>query len=227
MPENQATTPQQPVNQNEEKPAKVELDPETYAAMLDRLDELEAKNQPPEDEVDALAQQAQPQQQKPGRAVDLNRMTNEQLAQFVATELASDVINPMLVKLSQIELRIEEKELGETYKDFKEFKQDTYSLLHKNPSLSLEQAYLLAKQTKGPKAEDKTEGKERNSEKQEAPAKKDLLRHLPPRPAIHGEKPSGAAAGATRPAKPSDVRSAAERAIEDLEIEFPVKGGRI
>jgi hypothetical protein len=210
---------------------KIELDSDVYSALLDRLDELEASNagrskdkQDEGEDLDSLARQAQPQPTgQPGKQIDLERLNNQGLATYIARELTSDVINPMLVKLSQIELRLEEKELSGQYEDFKDVKKDTYALLHKNPSLSLEQAYHLAKtqQAKSDKPKTKTDD-------EPATAKKGSLRHLPPRPVSHGEKPSGAATGATHPATTYKTnRSAAERAIEDLQIDFPVKGGNI
>jgi hypothetical protein len=215
-------------NQETKQPDKVELDAEVYTALLDRLDELEAshagksKDKEEGEDIDSLAQQAQPQQQQ-SRQVDLERLNNQGLAAYIARELTSDVINPMLVKLSQIELRLEEKELSGQYEDFEGVKKDTYALLHKNPSLSLEQAYHLAKtQTV------KSEKQKSKTDDVPATAKGGALRHLPQRPAIHGEKPSGAAKAATQAATTYKTnRSAAERAIEDLQIDFPIKGGNI
>ena len=208
---------------------KVELDSETYSALLDRLDELEAlyagrKNEEKGgDDLDSLAEQAQPKQQQQPQQMDLERLNNKGLATYIARELTSDVINPMLVKLSQIELRLEEKELSGQYEDFKDVKKETYALLHKNPSLSLEQAYHLAKTQV-----EKSDKPKTKTDDESAPAKRGSLRHLPPRPVSRGEKPSGAATGATHPATTYKTnRSAAERAMEDLQIDFPVKGGNI
>ncbi len=229
MPENQATTPlpDAKVNQSQE-PQKVELDADTYAALLDRLDELENR-QPSQqqqqddddDSVDSLARQAAPQPLQ-GQKIDLDRMSNGQLAQFIARELSNDVINPMLVKLSQIELRMEEQTIIAQYPDFKDIKKDVYNILHKNPSLTLERAYKLAKAEQPSKSE-KTSGDSEQSD----PTKKGRLRHLPPRPTSIGEKPSGAAKGAISPAKPVGTRAAVERALDDLEVDFPTKGGNI
>lgn len=232
----QAKTTDQPApdakDQKPEDAKQIVLDADTYAALLDRLDELEGgqkeETDEPKDEVDDLAAGAKPQpgQQKP---IDLNRLSNAQLAQFIAQELTSDVINPVLVKLSQMELRLEEKDMASQYKDFGEHKKEAYNILHKTPSLSLEQAYHLAvqKANKGskPKSDD-SPNDEKATPESKGSAKKELLRHLPKRPTTLGEKPSGAA-GDMKPARPKDVRGAAERAIDDLGIDFPSKGGNI
>lgn len=205
----------------------VELDLDTYNALLERLDELEAKNSKPskeeeepepEDEVDKLAKEARPQPPAE-RPIDLNRLSNEQLAHFIASELAKDVINPLVVKLSQLELRLEEKDLKERYQDFNDYKKDAYNILYKNSSLSLEQAYRLAKSSNPKKKSD-------SNEEPESDRKAELLKNLR-RPATLGEKPSAAAAGEMKTSRPKDVRTAAERAIEELKLEFPVKGGNI
>lgn len=217
-------------NQETKQPEKIELDSDVYSALLDRLDELEASNAGKQqkeeqgDDIDSLAEQARPTQQgQPGRDIDLERLNNKGLATYIARELTSDVINPMLVKLSQIEMRLEEKELIGKFEDFDDVKKETYALLHKNPSLSLEQAYHLAKTQV-----DKSDKSKTKTDDSDATAKRGALRHLPPRPVSHGEKPSGAATGATHPATTYKTnRSAAERAIEDLQIDFPIKGGNI
>jgi hypothetical protein len=215
------------VTEQEEAGAKIQLDAEVYSALLDRLDELEAKGsqrgEEPKEDLDSLAQQGQPQQQQGlPKQVDLERLNNQGLATYIARELTSDVINPMLVKLSQIELRLEEKELSSQFEDFKDVKREAYAILHKNPSLSLEQSYHLAKTQQAKSEKPKTEKSDETTT-----AKSGALRHLPPRPAL-GEKPSGAASSATHAATSYKTnRSAAERAIEDLKIDFPVKGGNI
>lgn len=230
MPE--ATTPKSEQKAEESQdPQHVTLDAETYAALLDRLDELETKetttDDEPKDEVDELAREAKPQSQQQ-RPLDLNRMSNQQLAQFIASELTSDVLNPMLVRLSQMELRLEEKELTTEYPDFKEHKKDAYAVLHKNPSLSLEQAYHLAVKQKSNKRDSTSQdGKEGSESDSKGQARKGLLKHLPRRPASLGEKPSGAAGGDLKPARPTTVRGSAERAIDDMQIDFPSKGGNI
>ena len=213
------------VTEQEEAGAKIQLDAEVYSALLDRLDELEAKSSGKEEtkeDLDSLAREAQPAQQGLPKQVDLERLNNSGLATYIARELTSDVINPMLVKLSQIELRLEEKELSSQFEDFKDVKREAYAILHKNPSLSLEQSYHLAKTQQAKSEKPKTEKSD-----EPTTAKSGALRHLPPRPAL-GEKPSGAASSATHAATSYKTnRSAAERAIEDLKIDFPVKGGNI
>lgn len=207
-------------------PEQVTIDASTYSALLDRLDELEASQggkkdeQEDQDPEDRLARQASAQERKP---VDLDRLSNSQLANFIASELQGDVLQPLLVRVAQLELTLEERDARDQLikeeetdaGEFEKLKPEVYKLLNRTPTLRYQEAFKLAKS--------KVKGDKEKSEKGEPKESKgrEQLRHLPPRPAIHGEKPSSAAVGDTQRAKPASTREAAERALEDLNVKFP------
>lgn len=205
----------------------VQLDASTYGALLDRLDELEAAagaTSTRDEHEDGLNPEEQLERQTRGAAPkgppDLERLSNQQLAQFIASELQNDVLQPLLVRIAGLELSLEEKDLRSDYEDKEEFdrlKPEAYKILNRTPSLKLSEAFKLAKkdQPKGEKAKSDTT----------QTTSRDRLRHLPPRPAIHGEKPSGAAVDSTDRARPKSTREAAERALEELNVRFP-EGGK-
>lgn len=205
---------------------QITIDASTYSALLDRLDELEAaktedkSGEEEQTQEDRLARQASATERKP---VDLDRLSNSQLANFIASELQGDVLQPLLVRVAQLELTLEERDARDQLikdedtdaQEFESMKPEVYKLLNRTPTLKYTEAFKLAKS--------KVKGEKRQTEKGDTdPSKgRDKLRHLPPRPTIHGEKPSSAAAGDTQRAKPATTRDAAERALEDLNVKFP------
>jgi hypothetical protein len=201
---------------------KVELEPEQYAALLDRIEELEQKSNKvvPLDELVDEARDVRPAPVKPVQVSeeDLDSMSNKQLVDFIFKQADAALI-PMFQQLDakietvrvlreidtiekdpECQVEVVDEKTGEVKKrpDFMDYKDEIYQIASKNPNLSLKEAYNLAKH--GSKNKPKGD-------------KARTLRALPPRPVL-GERP-GSPSSVVKEPNPKTVKSAAERAWED------------
>ena len=189
----------------------VTLSPSQYNAMLDALDDYEdlktslaGKGAAPT--VDSLA--AEGKETGPGGTAELpEQMENADLVAHILQEVGSKIAQPLLVKIEEIRVKDEIRELTRDGKntDFWDFKEDIYKLAGRNPNLSIEEAYNLAKVNKG-SSKESVEGDETHP-----------LKHLPSRRTIPlGEKPGPT--GTTVVDKTPETRAeAAEQAWDELE----------
>jgi hypothetical protein len=177
-----ATPPSQPARTD-----MVELAPEAYNALLDRLDELEglALNKSKPSNIDDLANAGNQRVGVPKSLSedDINEMKPTQIINLVLQHVNDTQVKPLLVKIEEMNIRDEIKDITKDEEDaklFESLKEEIYQVASKNPTLSLKQAFLLAKESEG------------SVKPNSSPSNKDSLRHLPPRQTIPGEKPNTA-----------------------------------
>lgn len=216
---------------DEEGGKKVELDPDQYDALLDRLQELEDQvakgGRRNVSTVDELAEEleAPRRQPAPRRGVDpskINDMSNLELARLIMAEVQQNVGQPLLVRLEEIRVKDEIRELRQELKeaglkdDFNDLKDAIYVVASKNPNLSIKEAYKLAKKDQPAK------GKENGEDEEDDPSsRRGKLLHLPPR-IPRGERPTHSRAATDRGA-PETRMDAADRALEDMEKDGKLK----
>ena len=203
---------------------KIELDPEQYDALLDRLDELEelaqqskGKGGGKQDSVDDIIDDAHGrgggQQRQAGQltAEDIDRMKPSQLVGLILGAVQSDISQPLMVKLEEMRLSQEIREIKgkKGNEDFDDYKEDIFKIASRNPNLSLEEAYRLAKAKRPPKQGDEDDGEERGGG-----SRRDVLRSLPRR-VPRGERP-GASQSASRAGEPETRMEAAAQALEEM-----------
>lgn len=213
---------QQQQQQQDQQSRKIELDEDTYAALLDKIDELEGKVQPKgkaqqhedEDDVDSLAREGRQAQGKP-EEVNLDDLTPSQLVKVIRQQVSQEIAGPVLVAVNELKYGMEIDKLmrpaelgGEGIKDLLEYKQEIMELMIDNPKMSMKRAYTLAR-AENPdkvKTEKATDGRERETR----------LRHLPPHPKrAFGERP-GQAESSTTEGEPKDLKGAVTKAFDEV-----------
>lgn len=211
-------------NQQVQQRGKIELDPEQYDALLDRLDELEGQVQGQgqgkgKGGIDEIIDEAHGRkgggqgQQGQLTLEDIDRMRPSQLVQLILGEVHGSLGQPIMVKLEEMRLQQEIKEIRKEHKDFDNYKEDIYKIASRNPNLSLEDAFLMAKAKRPPKEGDNREG-EGGNEARGGGSRRDVLRNLPKRVPL-GERP-GASQGASRAGEPETRMDAAAQALEEM-----------
>ena len=217
-------------NQNDKDGEKqvISLKPETYNALLDRLEELEeevknggggkdkGKSEDEDlDELDRLAREGKKGGKKDeDREVDFDSLSNRELAKTIVDGLTTNVISPLMVKLEEITIQREidsikraEEAKGEKGVNFDDYEDDVFELCKQNPELPVKRAFKLAISERGDKKKTpKDEDKDKRDEK---------LRHLPARPDL-GEKPSGMSERVTKKGEPKTREEAADRAWDEV-----------
>ena len=192
---------------------EVKIPAGTYNALLDRLNELEeavtkaATGGKKGNEIDELADEGRgrraPQAPPAEAAVDLENVTNRDLVNMILGHVEQNMMQPILVGLEKLRIQGEIKDLNAP--DFDEYKDAIYKIASKNPTLSIKQAYKLAKE----------EAPAKGGDKSETPSRRDVLTNLPPRRPTPSEKP-GTSQSATRKGDPSTIKDAAMMALEDM-----------
>jgi hypothetical protein len=114
----------------------------------------------------------------------------------------------MLTEVQTLKVLREIDKCETKYDDFWNYEKEVYKIASSNPTLTIEQAYKLAK---GDKEETK-KGEDKKEEGRRTTTER--LFNLPPRP-IPGEKPSGAAAS-TRQGGIMSLKDAAQAAWEEV-----------
>lgn len=205
----------------DQKVEKVELAPETYNALLERLEELEeaasSTGTPQATErstLDELADEGRTTRtadpREPGK--NLDDMSNTEQTQYIVDEInrqAGDKLNKVEVAVETLRVLREIDKTEAKHDDFWQYENEVKELTMANPSMSIEDAYLLAKQ-KNPKSKD-----DKGEEGANKTTRTERMLNLPSR-AAHGEKP-GVAVSTTVDSNPSGktLRSAAEKAWEE------------
>jgi len=211
---------------------KVELSGSQYNAILDRMQELEdaalqSRRSGPRS-VDELAEEVD----RGGRQTErkefdpdaLERLSNAQLAQFIMQQVNLGVGQPLLVKLEEIRVKDEIKDLRREIKedsedgktdDFDEHRDRIYKIASRNPNLSIREAYKLAKEEGGAKPS-KRRDNEKGDETPQRGRSRDALLSLPPRVNPHSEKPTHSSSSLSK-SDPATRMDAAKLALEEME----------
>lgn len=205
---------------------EVVLRGDQYNALLDRLQELEelalkggqrGRAKTVDELADELERQPEPRRKAGVDPAAIDNMTNTDLARLILMEVNNTVAQPLLVKLEEMRVKDEIKELrgslGED-DDFDDLREEIYKVASKNPGLSISQAYKLAKKEENP-AKGKKKDEDTEADADDKRKSRDNLLHLPPR-VSRGEKPTHAR-GASDRGNPETRTDAASRAYEDLE----------
>jgi uncharacterized protein YdcH (DUF465 family) len=193
----------------------IKLEPEVYNALLDRLDELEDKlsksggGRKPLTEEELANVVKNPKQQVTEEAI--NQMKPKDLINVILQHIEETRIQPLLVKIEEMNVRNEVDKLTANGKnqDFFELKDDIYDIAVKNPQLSLKEALSLAREKKGYSREGKPPEDDGSDDN------KNPLRHLPPRRIIAGERP-GVSRTTTTVANPETRKEAVSQALEEM-----------
>jgi hypothetical protein len=221
----EVTTPEDELEvkqpEGEQKSELVTMPAEQYDALMELVSNLEASTyaKKPSNEIyddedeldlDSLAQEGtrgkEPQQKQ--EVVDFENMTNTQLVNYIGSVIGKEGQKLM----GQIKLIGVMRELDQSksrHEDFEQYEKKTLGIALKNPTLSIEQAYKLAK---GDKVEKGKEGEEK--QKREKPLAERLLNLNPKR--IPGEKPSTASSSTTS-ANNMSIQEAVEKAFEEID----------
>ncbi len=213
-----ATPPASPTPPAPPAEEMVTLSPEAYNALLDRLDELETRDirkagapPAPPSNVDDLAQRGTQRNQQITPET-INNMTPMQIVDFVVNHMNETAVKPLLTKIEEANVKMEINEIMADPKnaDFVDLKESIYEIAVANPTLSLRQCLTLARERKGA------------SPTPPSPSNKgDLLRNLPPRRPIPGEKPNNASVS-TSEKVPETRKDAAQQALDEM-----MKAGKI
>lgn len=187
---------------------KVELSAEQYNALMDRLEELESSAKAPKNQIDALAEEGRTRRkdEEVQAPVNLDELTNTQLAQFLVQANRQD--NQRLVQEIETQKVLREIDKCEVkHEDFWDYKDEVHKTASENPTLTIEQAYQLAKGN-NPKPEKSEDGKASRTVTEK-------LLNLPSRKVL-GEKP-GVASSSTKVAnKDMSTKEAAEMAWDEI-----------
>lgn len=209
------TTPT-PESKTEEVDDSIKLSPAQYSALLDHIDTLEemakaASKAPSRASAEDLRREAKEGGPRPENRIDLDALTPAQLANVILNEVAANIAQPLLVKMETIRLNQEIKDItgGKKDHEFFEYKDDIYEIASKNPNMSLDEAYTLAR------AKRPLPAKEDGEKEKSKPTNRDVLRTLPPRRPYGGER-SGPSRAATDSGDPESRMDAGRMALEDL-----------
>lgn len=200
---------------------KVELDPETYAALLDRIAELEDVSSTKESKskgnrsiVDELADEGKEGSQIPQITPpdNLDEMSNTQLVNFIVDVLnkqAGPRLENMEVKYETLRVLREIDKAESKYDDFWRYENKIREISMANPALSIERAYHLAKAENPPPP--KVEGEETAKDRK---TRTEKLLNLPGR--ALGEKPSVAVSSTAEVSKNTTLKDASSRAWDEI-----------
>lgn len=197
---------------------KVELDADQYSALLDRIAELEAAATPAPgpkakgDDVDDLLEEANRRKASGGGGggqVDLENMSNTELFQYIM-EVGGQEIRRIDVGLETMKLMRDIDKVSAKFEDFDLYEEEIRDIAMKNPTLSIEKAYKLAK------AENPTKGDKKKQDGGLPKTHTEKILNLPSRQII-GEKPGSIADSSTRKTGTAlSTKSAAEEAWDEI-----------
>lgn len=163
-----------------------------------------------EEERTKAEQERQRQEQAEKKSIDLDLLSNKQLASIIFNEVDNRIGKPPLQMISLMAVKDEKRDLekmlskqGENLDDYEE---DVIQVASEKPSLSLKEAYEIVKQRRSQKANEEQKKKEQQ-EKDKKEAEN-----------ANGEKPGS---GKFSPGGKLDILSASERAFKDLKDQFP------
>jgi len=132
--------------------------------------------------------------------VDLEGVSNTELANIVYQKIQETLIQPIIDRLETQRMKDEIKDCEQKYPDFWDFKKEIWAEGTKNPSLSVEQAYIIVKA---------------RSSKQEGAKKGEVGKGGEKPPQVFGEK-KGLASSSAKKGEPKTVKEAALQAFEEV-----------
>jgi hypothetical protein len=199
---------------------KVEISREAYEQLLDRLEELESTplRSNEIDDVDYLADEVvkpvQQQQVQPRVVTPINydEMNNQQLATHIINTVVNQISNmaqPLGQEIQTLKVMREIDNCNKKYDDFSKYEKEIMQLAIKTPTLSIDDAYQLAK-AKSPK---KGDTDEKGGEVKRT--KTERLLNLPSRSQL-GDKP-GVASASTKEVKVLTLEQAAQAAFDKID----------
>jgi hypothetical protein len=181
----------------------VVLDADTYNSLLDHIADLEElatgkrkgyDEDDDEDHIERLAREGARRKAVGGGGgvddVDINDMTNEQLTHYILS-VGSQPIQQLQVAVETLKYLREIDKAETKHEDFRLYEKDIQNIAIANPTLSIEEAYQLAK------SQSPAKGDKGGKDGKDGSTRTERLFNLPPRQTF-GEKPSGIVAGATR-----------------------------
>lgn len=204
-----------------EAQSKIEIDANTYGALLDRIAELEDMTsarptqqnleRSPIDELADEGRSHETQESVITPPKDLDEMSNAQLVDFIFTSInqqAAGRIDKIEVAVETLRVAREIDKAESKYSDFWLYGDQVKKIALANPALSIERAYHLAKAENPKKQEssDKTKPRE--------PTRTEKLLHLPTR--TFGEKPTVATASTSETKRGLGREEAAKRAWDEV-----------
>lgn len=172
-----------------------------FTNMEDALSQLLDKELEKEQERENIKRQRSENEaaQRRAQAPNLDELSNTDLANIIMNQVTKQVGEPLLEMIATMALKEEKKELVSDLKDeginFKDYEEETFKVATANTSLSLKEAFYIAKRNKDGGTHKKKEGKEE-----------------PPAPT--GERP-GAQKTHMRQGGPMSLEEAAKRALEE------------
>lgn len=214
--ETKESSGQQKVN---EDGGKVELTGQQYDALLDHVASLEARLMETgsgKKEVETLddlieeGQGARPQQGRTPVQKPLEEMNPQEVMQTLMGVIHQKLIVPLETKVETLRIMNEIDKVASKpgNEDFWEYAQTVKEIAIRNPSLSIERAYRLAK-TENPR-EHKGKGEAGLSKKS------DLLFTLPKRPSVTGGEKPGASGRGMSNQTPVTRKDAATAAFDEV-----------
>lgn len=222
-PANQDLSGPPPAKEGEGQPPvvepKVELTGEQYNAILDHIAALESKllatpqGRGEVKRLDDLIDEAQERPQPPappvGQKLNFEDMAPEQVINHLMGAIHQNLIKPLEVKVETLRIinEIDKVASKQGNEDFWDYADEVKNLAIKNPTLTIAQAYQLAK----------SDGKRKPAGPGEPGLikKSDKLFSLPPRPNIAGGEKPGASGAQVRSTTPISRRDAASEAFDN------------
>lgn len=181
---------------------KVVLTTKDYGELMSKLAKLEARME----ERTQQPEEQEEEQEEPISADKFKSLTPEKFYEIILSDVEKKVSKPVMLALATIQARIEINEAAAKYPDFWDHEADVKKIASANPTMSISDAYLLAKSKKPPSSKEKEPKTEPKTE---------------PKPPL-GEKP-----GLNKDAlkgQPKTVREAAKMALDSLSLETKEEG---
>jgi hypothetical protein len=212
--------------QQDKATEEVKLSQVDYDKLLDHIDDLEGKviksaGKEKKADVDDLAEEGRrrpTQSTEKQEPLDLESLTNADLARLVIGEIQTNMVQPLLVTIHRMDLehQIEKLTSKDEYKDFWDYKDEIYELAKDNPKLPLEKVYKLAKENFETAGKRKPTAKNKDDDDTETPeeAARRLRRTGGNKGSTHSEKPGPSKKTTTE--GPMSARDAATRAWDEV-----------
>src|SRR5262245_17862072 len=144
----------------DEKEEPQTIDPAEYESLKAVVEQLKGKNSEYErllldpSYIEFIASRGQPaarqvvQQQAASDGVDLDSMTQKELAEYLVRTFEGMLnarVQPVTQEMQFTEMQRQVREVSGKYSDFWDFKDDMIKLARQNPTLSAEDTYHIAK----------------------------------------------------------------------------------
>lgn len=196
-------------------------DNEVMQTILKTLEELRdkqpaqgpQKSVPTPEELLKMLEEDRGTQPPVGRGPkDLEEMTMSELAQYIFEVVQREVAYPLMQKVEVLRVNQEVDKCEKKYPDFWDYRQEIWQIASNNPSLSIEQAYLLAK-SQNPKQTAPRPDTSNATSVTSLNAKK--VASEQPKPSAVGDKP-GVSGAAMRRSNVKSLREAAAMAWNEI-----------